>query len=111
MPGRANGPRQSGWNGPANWPASGRRLRTARPPPAAPGGLRALPAPARSEELERENRRAVDADRRRRREEAVVEPPAPPPTLGEDLHARSLFALLPDDEDNGPTGQTEGEVS
>ncbi|MFD9505014.1 hypothetical protein [Streptomyces sp. NPDC060035] len=69
-----------------------------------------MPAPVRPEDLERENRRAVDADRRRRREEAVAEPPAPPPTLGEDLHTRSLFTLLPDDEDDGRTGQTEGEV-
>ncbi|MFD8977681.1 transposase [Streptomyces sp. NPDC059593] len=79
--------------------------------PAMAAGLHVLPSRARPEDLARENRRAVDADRRRRREEAVTEPPMSPPTLGEDLHARSLFTLLPEDEDDGRSGQREDEVS
>ncbi|MFE9258008.1 transposase, partial [Streptomyces sp. NPDC006879] len=79
--------------------------------PAAAGGLHLLPAPAATGDLARQNRRAIDADRRRRREEAVTEPLAPPPTLGEDLHARSLFSLTPDHENDSPHGPKEGEVS
>ncbi|MFE2247252.1 transposase [Streptomyces lavendulae] len=79
--------------------------------PAVPAGLRVLPGRARPEDLAQQNRRAIDADRRRRREEAVAEPPVPPPTLGEDLHARSLFTLLSDNEADGHSVPGEGEVS
>ncbi|MFJ9646501.1 hypothetical protein [Streptomyces sp. NPDC101206] len=74
----------------------------------AAAGLHLLPTTAAPGDLARRNQRAIDADRRRRREEAVAEPLAPPLTLGEDLNERSLFSLLPDDEDDDVN---EGDVS
>jgi hypothetical protein len=83
----------------------------ARDRPTAPDGSRVMPPPSTPAELGRANQRAVDAERRRRREEAVPEPPVAPATLGEDLRARSLFALLPADEDSsGSAVQPRSEV-